>query len=414
MTTRERGKAFTGHQRTKTVLSLIFVLSLSAFLSWQFSATLKGSDFPDFYCAARMLADGLGHRLYDADLQRQYQAHYAERVGTLYIHPPPEAALYLAVAWLPLKQAYLLWFWLNVAGLAIAARWMSKNVLLSWEWSSLLAAWLTFVPVLLCLQQGQDSIILLLVVILAFTALRRGQGFAAGCCLGLALFKFQLVLPLILVLILACQGKTRGALARGFALTMIGFAAVSAAISGWDVFLNYPQFLMHLQAQPFAGISSNAMANFRGLISLILPRQHSAWLIPAVVMLSTLALVQTLVVCRRSQTRTGVELTGKFDAAFSISLLFTLLVSYHLNPHDLSLLLIPLAVLLQQTRAQKTSPARNWMALSLMAILFLPPLHVWTLMSGGYALIALPMWALFLAWCVAPRERSGQIRIPAR
>ncbi|MGC1962164.1 MAG: glycosyltransferase family 87 protein, partial [Candidatus Sulfotelmatobacter sp.] len=159
------------------------------------SAFLQGTDFPDFYCAARMLAAGHGHHLYDADLQRQYQAHYAGRVGTLYIHPPFEAVLYLAVAWLPLRYAYLLWSLLNLAFLGVGARRLAKEIL-PWDWRLSLAASLTFVPALLCFLQGQDSLLLLLLAVLAFAALRRGRGFAAGCWLGLGLFKFQLALPL--------------------------------------------------------------------------------------------------------------------------------------------------------------------------------------------------------------------------
>jgi len=100
---------------TKTLILLVFVSALAAFAGTRFPGSLRGTDFPDFYCAARMLADGHGHQLYDPEVQRQYQARYAERVGTLYIHPPFEAVLYLAVAWLPLSRAYLVWSFLSLA-----------------------------------------------------------------------------------------------------------------------------------------------------------------------------------------------------------------------------------------------------------------------------------------------------------
>lgn len=391
-----------GQSQVKTALCLIFVLILTVFLSLRFSVSLKGSDFPDFYCAARMLADGHGHQLYDADLQRQYQARYAGRVGTLYIHPPPEAALYLVVAWLPLKQAYVLWFWLNIAWLAIATRRLARNALLPWDWGFLLAASLTFVPLLLCLQQGQDSILLLLLVIIAFDAMRRGKTFAAGCWLGLTLFKFQIALPLLFVLVLTCRGKTRNDLVKGFGLAAMGLAIASAGISGWGVFHNYPRFLMYLQAQPFAGIVPEAMANLRGLASLVSGNRHSASLITTVGTFSVAVLGLTIVAWKRSQF--AVDSTAAFDWVFSNSVLIALLVSYHLNPHDLSLLLIPLPVLLRQMLAgSPNTVARKWITLSLIGILFLPPLHVWTLLAGNYALIALPILALFLVTSLAPQ-----------
>ena len=85
----------------QTFVLMVFVLLVMAFAGARFSADLRGSDFPDFYAAARMVAEGHGHELYDAEAQRQYQARDTGIVGTLYIHPPFEIVLYLTVAWLP-------------------------------------------------------------------------------------------------------------------------------------------------------------------------------------------------------------------------------------------------------------------------------------------------------------------------
>src|SRR5260370_38839029 len=81
--------------RVKTFVLLVFAFSVAALVSARFSASLQGTDFPDFYCAARMLAEGHGHQLYDAELQRKYQSRYAERVRTLYIPPPFEPLTHL-------------------------------------------------------------------------------------------------------------------------------------------------------------------------------------------------------------------------------------------------------------------------------------------------------------------------------
>src|SRR5258708_2774269 len=116
--------------RGQAFVFFVFAFSLAALVSAHVSASLQGTDFPDFYCAARMLAEGHGHQLYDAEVQRKYQARYAGRVGTLYIPPPFEAVVYLAVAWLPLRRAYLLWSLLNVAVLIVAARRLTEEVLI--------------------------------------------------------------------------------------------------------------------------------------------------------------------------------------------------------------------------------------------------------------------------------------------
>jgi hypothetical protein len=384
----------------KAFILVVFVFFVAAFAGARLSQSLPGTDFPDFYCAARMLAEGHGHQLYDATVQRQYQARYSGRVGTLYIHPPFEAVLYLAVSWLQLRRAYLLWSFLSLAFLGASVRRLANETLLPGDWHLGLAASLSFVPALLCLVQGQDSLLLLLLVVLAFTALRRGRAFAAGCWLGLGLFKFQLVLPLALALVLT-QGRTvRASLGKGFGLITLALGGLSAAICGWSVFIDYPDFLAHLQAQPFAGISPQAMANFRGLTYLFFHSDHSPWAVGAVPILSAAALIKTLMGWKYARLASRPELSNatqpEFDRAFASTVLFALLVSYHLNPHDLSLLLLPM-VLLCGTAATK-QPLTNstrWLIIVLSAILFLPPLHLLTLQTHAYALVSVPLIALF-------------------
>jgi hypothetical protein len=383
----------------KTIIFFLLISAVAAVVLMRLDASLQGSDFPDFYCAARLLLSGQGHQLYDADLQRQNQARYAGRVGTLYIHPPFEAVVFLAVAWLPLRYAYRLWCLLNLVFLAGETRLLVKHLTPPWDWPVWFAACLTFVPVLLCLIQGQDSLLLLLLLVLAFVALRREHGFAAGCWLGLGLFKFQLVLPLILVLVLTRSAIVRSALMKGFGLVALALAVLSAVISGWSVFLVYPKFLVHLQAQPFAGVIPTAMANFRGLTYLALHRGRSHAAVAAMSVLSVAALIETLV---------GWKKQDNFDLAFANTLLFTLLVSYHLNPHDLTLLLLPMAVLLRAAGKSSVSRPGRWMTLTWLGILFLPPLHLWTLNTGVYALVSIPMLALFLNLGMVGREDKAR------
>jgi hypothetical protein len=391
---------------TKAVILLVVVSSLAAFVGARSLVLLQGADFPHFYCASRMLVDGHGRQLYDSDVQRQYQARYAGRIGTLYTHPPFEAVLYLAVAWLPLTRAYLLWSLLSMAFLAAGVHHLAGQALLPWDWRVLLVASLTFVPVLVCLLQGQDSLLLLMLVVLAFTALRRDRAFAAGCWLGLGLFKFQLVLPLLLVLVLTQGRGARNGLAKGLSLTVLALAALSVAISGWSVLTLYPRFLLNYQKQqPFADIFPQAMANFRGLTYFFFHHNQSPWGVAALSILSVAALIKTLTGWKHARiasclpaTNPAAKTKDEFDLAFANTVLFALLVSYHLNPHDLSLLLLPLSLLLHRTLAptRRFPDLPSWITVGLVGILFLPPLHVWALTAGAYGLVCIPLLSLFL------------------
>jgi len=389
----------------KTVILLVFLSALGTFVGRRSLVLLQGADFPHFYCAARMLADGHGRQLFDADVQRQYQARYAGRVGTLYTHPPFEAALYLAVAWLPLRYAYLLWSFLSMALIAASAI-LAAEALAPWNWRVLLVASLTFVPSLVCVLQGQDSLLLLLFVILAFNALRRERGFAAGCWLALGLFKFQLVLPLVLVLVLTQRGGSRVGLAKGFSLTTLALAGVSVVISGWSVLTLYPKFLLHFHEQPLGGMAPQGMANFRGLAYFLFHHEQNGWTIVAVSLLSLAALIKTLSGWKHAQTAFRPDFSAgtqyEFDLAFANTVLFALLASYHLNPHDLTLLLLPISQLLHRVLARngRSPHPAEWVTLSLLAILFLPPLHLWALTAGLYGVVGIPVLLLFLITAV--------------
>jgi hypothetical protein len=396
----------------KTLMLLVLWSALTVFFCAHFSASSHGTDFPDFYSASRLLIAGHGHELYDAPVQRQFQSRYVGRVGTLYIHPPFEALFYLAVAWLPLNRAYALWTLLNLAFLALTAGKLASEVLPAWDWRLLLLAWLTFVPVLLNLLQGQDSVLLLWFVTAAFTALRSNRAFAAGCWLGLGLFKFNLVLPMALVLALE---KGRNGFLRGFALMALALAALSAAISGWAVFARYPRFLLHLQEQPFAGVFPQAMANFRGLSYVAFHNDGSRFAIFAIAALSASAL---LIVLIGWQDRTLASYPSHppqnqaaFDIAFGNTILFALLVSYHLNPHDLSLLLLPISLLLYRVRVERkfalTKPAQ-WLVEGLIALLFLPPLHLLALEEHEYVMVAVPLLISFVACASQLRRRHAE------
>jgi Glycosyltransferase family 87 len=367
---------------------------------------VPGTDFPDFYCAARLVFNGHGPQLYDTSLQREYQAAYSGRVGTLYIHPPFEAIVYMAVAWLPIRGAYLLWIALNLALLAMAAQRLTRAVIPGWNWNIAAAASLTFVPVLSCLLQGQDSILLLLLAVLAFADLRKGRGFTAGCWFAFGLFKFQLVLPLVLVLILTQARAARPGLAKGFGLCALALMALSAAISGFSVFRTYPQFLIQLPSQPLSGVQVRAMANLRGLASLAFRESHSTWASAILLILSAGALIWTLRIWRLARPAwiagSPAELDG-FDLAFAVTVLGSLLVCFHLNPHDLTLLLLPIALVLAhgpaRSRISSFTPSSRigWVIAFLLAILFLPPLHLFALQEHLYTAVSVPMLLLFLA-----------------
>jgi hypothetical protein len=345
-----------------------------------------------------MLLQGQGHQLYDPASQLKCQARYALRVGTLYIHPPFEALLYLPIARLSLRHAYLLWSFLCLVFLAIAIRCLTKDGLTPWDWRLNLAASITFTPVLLCCIQGQDSSLLLLLMVLAFTALRNRHAVQAGIWLALGLFKFQIVLPMVLVLLLTQRGSGKNLL-KAFIMVGFALAAISAAICGPSVFLAYPKFLLALSHQTFSGIVPSAMPNIRGLVWLFF--HDSVLAMVATLILSLAAFARTISIANPHRTSAESSLResqARFDLAFVGAVLFALLVSYHLNSHDLTVALIPIFVLMHyglQLR-RKTRNISKWITWASLGLLLFPPFHVSALREHVYAIAAVPLLLLLL------------------
>jgi hypothetical protein len=99
---------------------------------------------------------------------------------------------------------------------------------------------------------------------LAAMELQRNRDFTAGCLLGCCLFKFHLILTL--VVFLASLGRKK--LLPGFALVFVVLLLISVGTSGWGFVTEYPRFLIKLSSLPIAGIHPAGMANIRGLISV--------------------------------------------------------------------------------------------------------------------------------------------------
>jgi hypothetical protein len=169
------------------------------------------SDFTQFYCAAQMVRRGLGSSLYNLRTQLEFQSRVVP-VQVFYNHPPFEALLFVPFTYVPYRAAYMLWTitslgLLIIAVLLIQARTGLTSSILRFtkvraDVGLVTAVFLTFAPATTCLLLGQDSMLMLVIYSLAFVLLKRGSDFLAGCVLACGLFKFQLILPFALILLL--------------------------------------------------------------------------------------------------------------------------------------------------------------------------------------------------------------------
>jgi hypothetical protein len=388
------------------LLFLAGMLSLHIVVAWR-SRDLVRKGYPDFtalYSAGKIVREGLGRQLYDSPTQYRIQQEFAAgvsiRQGPLpYIHPPWEALLLVPFTWFSYPVAYLLWDSVNVLMLLslplLLRKQLPKLKLVSplfWLFVSL-----AFYPIFFDLLQGQDILPLLLFFTLAFVSLKQNNDLAAGCWLGLGLFRFHLVLPLMLILLLHKRLKAL----LGFVLVAFVLALVSIAMVGWNGTLSYPGFVWHIESVMGHGaIVPVDMPNLRGLLHTFLAARSSKLVIQLVVAVLSVALL-LFASAKWKVARQGTA----FDLGFALAMVATILVSYHANTYDLSLLFLPVMLLMNHLAGADSKHGWNRVTLvGPMLLLFVSPIQMLLLQKYGKLSLLAPVLLLW-AWGLA-REIS--------
>jgi len=326
---------------------LIFVVGMVGvhlFFLWSIRGRIAtgAPDFTSYYSAGRILRAGEQAHLYDIRTQEKVQSEFAAKTGFRhgplpYIHPPFEAPLFLPLTFLRYGEAFLVWSLINLVLLVLVAFLLRENIASSRRFGIwlLVLAFCAFFPVLANFHQGQDAIVLLVVVSLAFRAVKHESLFAAGCLLGLGMFKYHLVLPLALTL----------AVWHGFRF-MAGFLTVTSVASllslllvGWRGALEYPSFAWHIVSTPeLGGVPFHRLPNLLGLIGGWQIRE-SDWKVRMVALVASLALLIAGIRLRESTRNQSAH-----DLGFGGAVIVAVLVGYSTNTYDLCLLILPLAI----------------------------------------------------------------------
>jgi Glycosyltransferase family 87 len=379
-------------------------LILHLVMAWNARDMVKAGypDFTIFYTAGKIVGTGQSSKLYDGPTQFATQRAFAAvsvRQGPLpYNHPPFEALLFTPLAWLSYLNAYLIWDVLNLAilaGLAFVLRphfsWFGP---LMWTMFAL-----AFFPVFVVLLQGQDTLLLALLLGLAFSSFRREAHLAAGCWLGLGLFRFHLLLPMLLLLVVQKRWKTL----LGFGLVAAVLAGFSVATVGWASTMAYPSYVLHTEEvmRNRQTLIEPGMPNLFGFLTGVL----GPWLgrTAVLVIVAATSLAVLVVSALRWRPAGG----GLFELQFSLAVVAGILVSYHSLPGDLSLLLIPATVVAWRYRNGLTLTGfARLVLIGAGLVLLFSPLHVWLAFRQlRYSLMMLPLLGLWwVLWRLVKRS----------
>lgn len=372
-------------------------------------------DFTIYYTAGTILRQGTGRNLYDDakqfEVQKQFAPQVATRLGALpFNHPPFEALLFLPLTWLSYEAAYLVWMLANLAMLTALPILLRPHVPLLARWPAL--AWtglsLIFFPIFFALLQGQDAILLMFLYGLAFVALKRDRLLTAGAWLACGLFKFHLVLPFLLLLLI--QGRTlqqRKRILGGFLLVGAVLGLVSLAAVGVRQLISYPHYVLSLEKTMARGaIMPSDMPNLRGALYLFASKMPFFDLL-AVTLSAALFLVSAWIL--RSQGNRVDEQTDDLNFAFAV--FATVLVSYHGLGYDLCILALPVLLIVGSLKVKERTSSNRWVRPTIIAslvILLFAPLQLVLLMRYNH--LAFLGWAVLLGFV----GLAGELRSRSR
>lgn len=190
-----------------------------------------GGDFPAFYVAGKLVAQGESHSIYDPERTFSEQRLVIPTGGYLpFVNPPHFAYFYAPFGAMPYNFAFLV----HYCFLVLLLTYMVKAFISLGYFDSpmvffALAVCLTFYPLLRSVLGGQNSVISLFLLFLVWKFADSGREWSAGVFLGLLLYKPQYALPFIGLFFLAGYWRV----------------AVSGIVSGMGIAFGTVFFLKH-------------------------------------------------------------------------------------------------------------------------------------------------------------------------
>ncbi len=334
-------------------------------------------DFVTFYAEGRLVVDRGAAAAYDLGLQRQFQATLTSSwsshgVFLPYLHPPYFTLLLAPLGQLGYTAAYGAWAVLDLILLGAALAIIVQAGGFDRVQAATVALFTVgFTPVYVALVEGQSDMVVLLPLAGSYWAWRRDRQALAGVMAGLAMVKPNLLL--LLPLLFAAR-RSWPALA-GLAGTAAFLGAICLVAFGPRPLLGYARLVTGwgIHGGPGFPISYQAALSVRGPLDAILGDTGSV---------GGLAVLAAAFVVMIARSRPDAPLDFALAVAGSVAL------SPYQNLHDLSLLLIPAAVVVEKA---------PWLQLAVLALIFTAIEAIrffgpWSAWVGVLALVSLLSW----------------------
>ncbi len=371
--------------------AICFGLTIQSWLDLKRLVLSGGGDLRLLYTGAYMVRIGRGSELYDFNAQKTFQDALVSvrTIPVPFTHPPYESLIFLPFSYLRYPAAFISWLAVNLVLLASCFFLLKVDLTklkALWQWLPV-TVFVGFIPLSVAMMQGQDSILLLFLLTLAFIAARKREEFVVGLIIGLGVFRFQITLPIAALFLI----WRRWRFATGFALSSslcficsLWVVGVAGLKSYWNL-LSAMSSSLDKQRETLYGLPPGFMGNLRGLIYVLaLPAHLSPIAVHvATLVLSAIVLIAVALLARRFD----------FKDQMLLAIVSASMTSYHFLSHDMSILLLPIIVLLVEHRSDErwllilavvfTAPAldmiyRPWMFLASLAVIALLFKMVWS------------------------------------
>lgn len=376
-------------------------------LAWVYflPEALRGhTSFRQLYTAGYMVRSGHASQLYDYNTQKHFQDGLVSQQPMLmpFIRPPFDAVVFVPFSLLPYRWAYIAFSIVSLGALGFSVRLLrpwTKN--LESQTRSLPAMiFISFVPVAAALILGQDSILLLALLSASLLAMENEKNFVSGALAGLGLFKFHLVIPLALLMLV----WRRFRFFAGFAATAVTLGLISLLVVPFAQIRFYLASLLTIGKGASAGahellrypLPITMMATVHGLVVGFVGinlSPHAQTMLTAALALALLAAVAIM-----------SPQACKPSSAMAIAITASVLASYYLFVYDLTILLLPLTIALNHATAPGPNRMRSalWTASALVviapAVMFFSIAH--------FFLVSLPVFFLLLVLARSTHNES--------
>lgn len=327
------------------VVCIILCFSPNYRLSESVRATPLGGDFLQEWVGGWIVSRGEQARLYDLEYVQTVQ-HDPAIVGFQWpekdyfpmVYPPYYYLLISPLSFLGYPVAMKLWAVLSGLALTLSGYLIHRFYPPCRRlFGPCFVGAMLFVPLLVCLNMGQKSTFLVLILTCSFLLLYHRRPFAAGLVFGLIAFKPHLGLVIGLTMLMKRQWRFAGGALSVVALLVGGSFAVNPELWGdyLDVVSGMGEYVQT------GGYQLSDAHSLWGGIQLLLPGVSSS-MIKWLAITAALGVVGLLWSVMRGPIQVDSPI---FARQFSAMIFATVVLSPHFYAYDLAILLVPMILI---------------------------------------------------------------------